>query len=458
MKTECSIVRDLLPLYVEETVSHETAQYINEHLKGCDECRGELEDLKAGAGLSAVGAKSVTGSEEAKPFGKMMKRMNRHFHLIAYAALIFLIFIGFGWTAGDKLMYNSLIMPIVGIFGYYVFGWRAVYKVPVLMLLTDLAMFAFKLVEIGFTDTLIWTLLYAIFVLVGVAIAFLLHYALKKGGKETKIRILKISALCLAILLIIGACWFANGLVGNPVSKMMARHAAEKHLEANYSDTDYEIEGVFYSFKEGGYYAHAVSPSRMDGDFAMTVSMFGKLIDDTYGSQVEEHGNVANRLFFEYRKRVDAVLESPAYPYSVSLGYGDLEFEREVGAEAPEGALTRDDLVNDRFYNVGELGAKNGSLVLYIDSDTVSCEKAAEILLKTKESMDRSGISFYSVHLVLRYPPYDAEISHERPDGEVDLLDFLSDDIYEEGMLDRVEKCAEDTRNYYEEQDRQKIS
>lgn len=63
MKTECSIVRDLLPLYVEETVSHETAQYINEHLKGCDECRGELEDLKAGAGLSAVGAKSVTGSE-----------------------------------------------------------------------------------------------------------------------------------------------------------------------------------------------------------------------------------------------------------------------------------------------------------------------------------------------------------------------------------------------------------
>ncbi len=113
-----------------------------------------------------------------------MKRMNRQFYSIAYAALIFLIFLGFGWTAGNNLMYNSLIMPIVGIFGYYVFKWKAVYKVPVLLLLIDLAIFAFQLIEIGFADTLMWTMLYAIFVLVGVAIAFLLHYALRKEEKK----------------------------------------------------------------------------------------------------------------------------------------------------------------------------------------------------------------------------------------------------------------------------------
>ena len=103
---------------------------------------------------------------------------------LAYAALIFLIFLGFGWTGGDNLMYNSLIMPIVGIFGYYVFKWKAVYKVPVLLLIIDLAVFALQLVEIGFADTLMWTMLYAIFVLVGVAIAFLLHYALRKEDKK----------------------------------------------------------------------------------------------------------------------------------------------------------------------------------------------------------------------------------------------------------------------------------
>lgn len=184
MKTECSVVRDLLPLYVEDMVSPETAQFVSDHLKECSECRSELESLKEGEPLSTVENRPADDTGNAKPFKKMMKRMNRQFYSIAYAALIFLIFLGFGWTGGDNLMYNSLIMPIVGIFGYYVFKWRAVYKVPVLLLIIDLAVFAFQLVEIGFADTLMWTMLYAIFVLVGVAIAFLLHYALRKEDKK----------------------------------------------------------------------------------------------------------------------------------------------------------------------------------------------------------------------------------------------------------------------------------
>jgi type IV secretory pathway VirB2 component (pilin) len=180
VKAECSIVKDLLPLYVEDMVSGETAKDIEEHIKGCDKCQKELADLKESAALSTVEKESLPRADAAKPFKKMMQRMNRQFYSLAYAALIFLIFLGFGWTAGNNLMYNSLIMPIVGIFGYYVFKWRAVYKVPALLLVIDLAIFAFQLVELGFADTLMWTMLYAIFVLIGVAIAFLLHYALKK--------------------------------------------------------------------------------------------------------------------------------------------------------------------------------------------------------------------------------------------------------------------------------------
>ena len=184
MKTECSVVRDLLPLCVEDMVSTGTAQYVNEHLKNCDECQAELANLKEGAELSAIGTNVSPKSDDAKPFKKMMKRMNRQFYSIAYAAIIFLIFLGFGWTGGENLMYNSLIMPIVGIFGYYVFKWKAIYKLPVLLLIIDLGVFAFQLVEIGFADTLMWTVLYAIFVFVGVAIAFLLHYAFKKEGTK----------------------------------------------------------------------------------------------------------------------------------------------------------------------------------------------------------------------------------------------------------------------------------
>lgn len=264
--------------------------------------------------------------------------------------------------------------------------------------------------------------------------------------------ILKIAAFCLAVALTVGVFSFANGLVGNPISKMMARRTAEKYLEAKYTDTDYAIEKLAYDFKFSGYYAHIVSPSRMDGNFTLRISMLGKLTNDDYSSRVENHGNVANRLYFEYREMVDSVLKSYAFPYTVSMGYGSLEFERERGEEAAEGALTRSDLVNDKFYDVSKLGAKNGELVLYIDDQTVTYEKAAEILLKTKELMDGAGISFYSVDFGLRYPPYDPAKSYERPEGEISIRKFLYTDIYEEGMVERVKQAAEDTQNYYKEQ------
>lgn len=77
-------------------------------------------------------------------------------------------------------MYNSLIMPIVGIFGYLIFRWRAIYRMPILLLAIDVFAWLFGLVELDLYSTVVWTLLYSAFVLVGIAIAFLLHYAFRK--------------------------------------------------------------------------------------------------------------------------------------------------------------------------------------------------------------------------------------------------------------------------------------
>ena len=184
MKTECSIVRDLLPLYVEDMVSAETAQYISEHLKACAECQAEFEGLKDGERLKMIEKNPIERADTVKPFKKMMKRMNRQFYMLAYSLIIFFIFLGFGWTGGENLMYNSIIMPIVGVFGYYVFRWKAIYKMPVLLLFIDLFIFLFQIVALGFAETLEWTVIYCIFVWVGILIAFLLHFALRKEDKK----------------------------------------------------------------------------------------------------------------------------------------------------------------------------------------------------------------------------------------------------------------------------------
>ena len=184
MKPECSIIRDLLPLYVEDMVSAETAQYVSEHLNACAECQGEFEGLKDGECLKMIEKNPIERADTVKPFKKMMKRMNRQFYMLAYSLIIFFIFLGFGWTGGENLMYNSIIMPIVGVFGYYVFRWKAIYKMPILLLLIDLAIFLFQIVELGFIETLEWTLIYCIFVWVGILIAFLLHFAFRKEERE----------------------------------------------------------------------------------------------------------------------------------------------------------------------------------------------------------------------------------------------------------------------------------
>lgn len=184
MRTECSIVGDLLPLYVEDLVSVETANYIGEHLGSCPKCQAELLELKKEVGISKIEPQPLPKSAEAKPFQRAMKRVNRHFYTLTYSLIIFLIFLGFGWTGGENLMYNSLIMPIVGVFGYSVFRWKAVYKVPLLLLIIDLFIYLFKWVALDLFSTLMWTVIYSLFVLIGIAIAFLLHYATRKEKIE----------------------------------------------------------------------------------------------------------------------------------------------------------------------------------------------------------------------------------------------------------------------------------
>ena len=55
MKKECSVVQDLLPLYVENMVSEGTAVFVKEHLKNCSDCAAEFERLKSGKQIDVAG-------------------------------------------------------------------------------------------------------------------------------------------------------------------------------------------------------------------------------------------------------------------------------------------------------------------------------------------------------------------------------------------------------------------
>lgn len=268
-----------------------------------------------------------------------------------------------------------------------------------------------------------------------------------------KKRILKIAAFVLALALIVGVCVFANSLVGNPVSKLLATKTAEKYLEENHPGKDYQLDGVTFSFKLTCYYAYFSSPGSPDSSFSLLLGMDGKIIHDYYENNVLVGWNTARRLSDEYRAAVGKVLDNPTFPYQIDIGYGDLEFiseEYKNAPEVPDYALITNDLELDGIYDINELGAKAGKLTVYIWDDTVTVERLAEIMLDMKKMLEDAGVRFYIMDCVLQYPkPEEGAWKQDR----VEVMDFLCSDIYEEAMAARVREANDAAKDYYNAMD-----
>lgn len=174
---ECAIVKDLLPLYIENMVSDETESFIKEHLNECEDCRNDLESLKTDESFSIP---ETVPEDEIRPFRKAVRKLNRQFNSFSYVLIILFILLGFSYTAEEKMMYNSLIMPLVGVFGYIVFRWKVIYKLPLIVALVNIFALIFGVVTVDFPSAVIWTLIYMLFVLIGSLIAYLLHFTFRK--------------------------------------------------------------------------------------------------------------------------------------------------------------------------------------------------------------------------------------------------------------------------------------
>lgn len=270
-----------------------------------------------------------------------------------------------------------------------------------------------------------------------------------------KKNIWKWTALVLALVLIVFLGFFANSMLGNPVSKWLARRSAQAYLNEAFPGTDYVIDHLNFSFKDTSYHAFVESPTSADTYFSICIDMLGKIRYDTYDS-VESGWNTYRRLEDEYRALADTIFENPAFPYKSNIHYGTLEvFPREYIEDPsipdiPAYALVQDDLVLDKVYDICALGAQAGHLVVYVDADTISFEEAARIMLEIKEMFDSAGIPFYAMNFCLQYPlPADGP----RPDGDIRVEHFPYSELYEDGLEGRVEAAHHALQAYYDSLD-----
>ena len=71
MKTNCDIIRDLLPLYAEHITSEATNALVEEHLAECEACRAELEQMEQPVPAAAG---SAAGCAPAQDQGRPAKK------------------------------------------------------------------------------------------------------------------------------------------------------------------------------------------------------------------------------------------------------------------------------------------------------------------------------------------------------------------------------------------------
>ena len=78
MKTDCRVIEDLIPLYLDGVCSVQTKELVEEHLGGCENCRKLIEQVHPVNMIAPAGEDAVTDRTVKKAFKKI--RLPRHHH------------------------------------------------------------------------------------------------------------------------------------------------------------------------------------------------------------------------------------------------------------------------------------------------------------------------------------------------------------------------------------------
>lgn len=105
MKKECSIIRDMLPLYFENMVSEDTAEFVKKHIENCPDCAAELKAMKSGKEISE--AEPSKRESDAKVITAVKKKITKK--IVKTVAVVCLAFAG---LLSAVLLYTGIGHPV----------------------------------------------------------------------------------------------------------------------------------------------------------------------------------------------------------------------------------------------------------------------------------------------------------------------------------------------------------
>ena len=107
-KLKCSIVEDLMPLYIEDLLSEETKKEIELHLDECEDCKEVYDELKKGVNLEYEKNMDLKEDEYEELKTDTLNSIKNYLNKIKYILIIFSIAV----SVGISILGNGFLSTI----------------------------------------------------------------------------------------------------------------------------------------------------------------------------------------------------------------------------------------------------------------------------------------------------------------------------------------------------------
>ena len=102
MKISCDVIRDLLPLYVDEVLSNDSKTLVDEHIEQCESCRDELKKLSEDE-VHSCAVNQIENKNIYDSLNKIRKRISFKIQLTILISVIFTAIVAVGaWDYYDN--------------------------------------------------------------------------------------------------------------------------------------------------------------------------------------------------------------------------------------------------------------------------------------------------------------------------------------------------------------------
>ena len=107
-KLKCSIVEDLMPLYIEDLLNEETKKDIELHLDECEDCKEVYDELKKGVNLEYEKNMDLKEDEYEELKTDTLNSIKNYLNKIKYILIIFSIAV----SVGISILGNGFLSTI----------------------------------------------------------------------------------------------------------------------------------------------------------------------------------------------------------------------------------------------------------------------------------------------------------------------------------------------------------